>query len=44
MTDLTTLIAKLEAAKGPDRELDWMISDSFSYPHPFPESSVCHLS
>lgn len=37
MTDLTTLIAKLEAAKGPDRELDAEIAATFHYVSNMPD-------
>lgn len=37
MTDLTTLIAKLEAAKGPDRELDAEIAATFHYVSHMPD-------
>lgn len=37
MTDLTTLIARLEAATGPDRELDAEIAATFHYVHNMPD-------
>lgn len=37
MTDLTTLIARLEAATAPDRELDAEIAATFHYVHNMPD-------
>lgn len=33
MTDLPSLIARLEQAEGPSRELDWRIAEAFGVPY-----------
>ena len=39
-TDLKSLLERVRAATGPDREIDWRIAEFFQIPEPWRESSL----